>query len=109
MKMATQNAQKVTPFDCQLMNRQRLHFFGFFAQGGFYPGEDDILRDGDGNELDPRRRRRRRRRRLKATKAVSTVGSYRSALGALYREHCQIMTTSLSLAIGNIVDGFKEK
>jgi hypothetical protein len=77
-----------------------LPFFGFIGDGGLRRGENGDMLDVNGQVVSEQAQGKR-------TKAVSTIGGYRSALVWYYKQHNMKLSSELEIALSNYIAGFK--
>jgi hypothetical protein len=77
-----------------------LAFFGFIGDGGLHRSEDGVIVDATGEVISEIAQGQR-------TKAVSTIGGYRSALVWYYKEHNLKMDQTLESELSKYLAGFK--
>jgi len=92
----TEDGKLKIPLDVNVV----LPFFGFIGDGGLYRGDDGTLLDANGQVVTEQAQGKR-------TKAVSTIGGYRSALVWYYKEQKLKMSSELEIALSNYISGFK--
>jgi hypothetical protein len=76
------------------------HFFGYIGDGGLHRGDDGVLVDENGSAISEQAQGKR-------TKAVSTIGCYRSALVWYYKENKMKMSSELEISLSNYISGFR--
>jgi len=77
-----------------------LAFFGYIGDGGLHRGDDGVMLDENGSAITEEAQGKR-------TKALSTIGGYRSAIVWYYKEHNLKLKNELEISLSNYIAGFK--